>query len=86
MRTKLFGPPIRRRDAGDRGRSQSTEIKLFSSIISAPNDSPALPIQNSNIFVHFLVRCANNNQDMFRGFFFVFGPPLLLAEDASMRL
>jgi hypothetical protein len=39
------------------GRQQNVN-KLISSIIGAPNDLPALPIQNPNIFVHFYVRCA----------------------------
>jgi hypothetical protein len=76
---------------GDRGWSQSTEIKLFVSIIGAPNDPPALPIQTPNNFVHFLVRCADNIQEMFRGFFFhvrsaisigagCIGTPLVLAD------
>ncbi len=38
-------------------------------IIGAPNDLPALPIQNPNILSSF----------------FVFGPPLVLAQGASVR-
>jgi hypothetical protein len=36
-------------------------INIFSSIIGAPNDLPALPIQNPNIFEHFYIRCAFSN-------------------------
>ncbi len=63
-------------------------------IIGAPNDLPALPIQNPNIFVLFYVRSAISigaggigapigNADQAQcanNFFFVFGLPLLLAE------
>jgi hypothetical protein len=70
----------------DRGQGvpvATTEIKLFSSFIGALNDP--LAYSKPNIFVNFLVRCANNIQIMYRGFFFVLGPPLPFPQDASVR-
>ncbi len=49
-----------RQNSTSAGRLQNVN-ELISSIIGAPNDLPALPIQNPNIFVHFYVGCAISN-------------------------